>query len=41
MYEEKTQPIIDYYKKKNVLIEIDGNDSVENIFVKIDNIIKE
>ena len=41
MYEEKTQPIIDYYKKKNVLIEIDGNDSVENIFVKIDNVIKE
>ncbi len=41
MYEEKTQPIIDYYKKKNVLIEIDGNDSVENIFVKIDNAIKE
>ena len=41
MYEEKTQPIIDYYKKKNVLVEIDGNDSVENIFSKIDNIIKE
>jgi len=41
MYEEKTKPIIDYYKKKNALIEIDGNDSVENIFVKIDNVIKE
>lgn len=41
MYEEKTQPIIEHYKQQNVLIEIDGNDTVENIFRKIDNIIKE
>ena len=31
---------IDHYRKKNVLIEIDGNDTVENIFAKIDEIIK-
>lgn len=39
-YVEKTEPIIDHYRKKNVLIEIDGNDTVENIFDKIDEIIK-
>ena len=39
-YVEKTEPIIDHYRKKNVLIEIDGNDTVENIFAKIDEIIK-
>ncbi len=40
MYQEKTQPIIDHYRKQKVLTEVDGNDSVENIFAKIDNIIK-
>jgi adenylate kinase len=39
MYQEKTEPILDHYRKKNVLVEIDGNDSVENIFKKIDEII--
>ena len=40
MYQEKTEPIIDHYKKQNVLKEVDGNDTVENIFNKIDEIIK-
>lgn len=39
MYQEKTEPIIEHYRKQNVLKEIDGEDSVENIFKKIDNII--
>ena len=39
-YLEKTEPIIDHYRKMNVLKEIDGNDTVENIFAKIDEIIK-
>lgn len=39
MYKEKTEPIIDYYKEKKVLQIVDGNDSVENVFKKIDNII--
>lgn len=39
MYQEKTAPIIEHYKKQNVLIEINGDDSVENIFQKIDEII--
>ena len=40
MYQEKTEPIIDHYRKQNVLKEVDGNDTVENIFNKIDEIIK-
>ena len=39
-YLEKTAPIIDYYKEKNVLSEVDGNNSVEEIFNEIDKIIK-
>lgn len=39
MYLEKTSPIIDHYKEMNVLTEVDGNDSVENIFAKVDKII--
>ncbi len=38
-YIEKTEPIIKYYKEKKVLKEIDGNDTIENIFRKIENII--
>jgi adenylate kinase len=39
-YLEKTAPIIDYYKKQNVLHEVNGDDTVENVFAKIDEIIK-
>ena len=39
MYLEKTEPIIEHYRKQNVLVEVDGNDSVENIFERIDEII--
>lgn len=39
MYKEKTEPIINHYSEKNVLKEIDGDDTVENIFKKIENII--
>ena len=39
MYLEKTKPIIDHYKKQNVLTEVNGNDTVENIFNQIDEII--
>ena len=41
MYVEKTEPIIDYYRKQNVLTEIDGDDTVENIFARIDEIISD
>ena len=39
MYLEKTAPIIDHYRNKGVLKEVNGNDSVENIFETIDKII--
>lgn len=39
MYLEKTEPIINHYKKQNVLHEVDGNDTVENVFKKVDKII--
>ena len=40
-YLEKTEPVIDHYKKQNVLYEVDGNDTIENIFKKIDKIISQ
>lgn len=40
-YLEKTEPIIEHYRKMNVLKEVDGNDTVENIFKNIDRIINE
>ena len=39
MYIEKTAPIIEHYKNAGALIEVNGNDSVENIFAKIDEVI--
>lgn len=39
MYIEKTVPIIDYYTNQNVLYEVDGRKSVEEIFEQIDKII--
>ena len=39
-YLDKTEPIIDHYKKQGVLKVVDGNDTIENIFAKIDKIIK-
>ena len=39
MYSEKTFPIIDHYRKQNVLTEVNGDDTVENIFKQIDEII--
>ena len=38
-YEEKTAPIIDHYRKKGVVREINGDDTIDNIFIKIDEII--
>ena len=39
MYTEKTFPIIEHYKKQNVLTEVNGEDTIENIFKQIDEII--
>lgn len=35
VYKEKTKPLIEYYKKRNILKEIDGVGSVEEIFERI------
>lgn len=39
-YLDKTEPIIKHYKDMGVLTEVDGNDTVENIFQSIDKIIR-
>lgn len=39
MYQEKTEPIIEHYKKQGVLYEVNGEDTVENVFKSIDKII--
>ncbi|MBE6157573.1 MAG: adenylate kinase [Firmicutes bacterium] len=39
MYQEKTEPIIEHYRKLGVIHEVDGNDTVENVFKKVDKII--
>ena len=41
VYEEKTKPLLDYYKKKGILYVINGDDSVESIAKKIDKVLKE
>ena len=38
-YLDKTEPIIKHYKDMGVLTEVDGNDTIENIFQSIDKII--
>lgn len=40
-YVEKTEPIINHYREKNVLKEINGDDTVENVFRQVDTIINE
>lgn len=39
LYQEKTEPVIKHYKDMGVLSEVDGNDTIENIFKSIDKII--
>ena len=39
MYQEKTEPIIEHYRKQNVLHEIDSNNEFDEVFKQIDEII--
>lgn len=39
MYQEKTEPIIEHYRKQNVLHEIDSNHEFDEVFRQIDEII--
>lgn len=38
-YKDKTEPLLEYYKELNALYEINGEDSIENVFKEIDKII--
>jgi len=40
VYKKETKPLNEYYKKKNLLVEINAEDSIENIFKKICKIIE-
>ena len=39
-YVAKTKPILDYYNKKGLLLEIDGNQKIVEIYVKIKGILE-
>lgn len=41
VYHEQTQPLIDYYAKKNVLKEVDGTQGLEDVFREITAILGE
>jgi adenylate kinase len=38
-YKAQTQPLIDYYRKKNLLRVIDGNNEVDDVFKDICNVL--
>lgn len=38
LYHEQTQPIIDYFRSKGVLVEVDGSGTIEEVFVLIEKI---
>lgn len=40
VYKERTEPLIEYYKKKDVLFDVDGTKSIEEIFAEITKILK-
>ena len=40
-YEEKTQPLVDYYKKQNILKTVNGSRTVEEVFKDISKILDE
>ena len=35
VYHEQTQPLIDYYKGQNILLEVDGTQSMDDVFTDI------
>jgi adenylate kinase len=40
IYHHNTKPLIEYYKGKSVLVEVDGNRDISVIFEEIKNILK-
>ena len=41
VYHEQTQPLIDYYKERNVLKRVDGTRDLEDVFQAIVDILDE
>lgn len=41
VYHEQTQPLIDYYTKKNILVEVDGRQDIEDVFAAIVKVLGE
>lgn len=41
VYHEQTQPLIDYYTKKNILVEVDGTVDIDDVFATIVKILGE
>lgn len=41
VYHEQTQPLIDYYKEKNILVEVDGTIDMQDVFNEIVKILGE
>lgn len=41
VYHEQTQPLIDYYAGKNVLLNVDGTKDIEDVFVEIVQVLGE
>lgn len=39
VYHEQTQPLIDYYTNKNILVEVDGTVDINDVFGAIENIL--
>ncbi len=35
VYTKQTKPLIDYYEKKNIILNVDGNKSIEKVFEEI------
>jgi len=40
VYKEQTQPLIDYYKKKGILYEVDGTKSIDEVWKQIESILE-
>jgi len=40
VYREKTRPLIDFYKNKGVLKEVDGNGTIEEVFKRVKSVLE-
>ena len=39
-YNEKTHPVLEYYREKEILHDVDGNESIESVTTQIETIVK-